>query len=229
MSEPHPLTGPVEAMLLMADEPLAAVTLAEALGVPVVEITACLASLATFYDESGRGFELRHVGGGWRYYTRAEHAPLISAWLMEGQHSRLSQAALETLAVIAYLQPISRARISAVRGVNVDGVVRTLTARGLITEHGSDETSGAMLFVTTDLFLEKMGMQDLAELPALAPHLPEAQALEAELAELAVERSAAEAAQEQQPERADNQPATVPTPVVTDNATAEMAEMESPE
>lgn len=203
MTERHPLTGPVEAMLLMADEPVAAVTLAEALGVPVDEITACLAHLAEFYDDTQRGFELRHVGGGWRYFTRVEHAELISAWLLEGQHARLSQAALETLAVVAYMQPISRSRVSAIRGVSVDGVIRTLVARGLITEQGTDEGSGAMLFVTTDLFLEKMGFTSLSELPELAPHLPEAQALEAELAQLAAERNAAEQARATQQELPD--------------------------
>lgn len=191
MSEQPPLSAAVEALLIMADEPMPAVTLAEALGVPVDEITAVLVELARFYDETRRGFELRHVGGGWRYYTRPEHAPLISAWVLEGQRARLSQAALETLAVIAYLQPISRSRVSAVRGVNVDGVVRTLVARGLIEERGSDEHSGAMLFVTTPLFLEKLGLTTLDDLPELAPHLPEARALEEELAQLAQERAEA--------------------------------------
>lgn len=188
MSEHHPLGGAVEALLIMADGPVPAVTLAEALGVPVDDVTAALVDLARFYDETGRGFELRHVGGGWRYYTRPAHAPMISAWVLEGQSGRLSQAALETLAVVAYLQPISRSRVSAVRGVNVDGVMRTLTARGLIEESGHDEASGAMLFVTTSLFLEKLGLTSVDELPALAPHLPEARALEEELAQMAAER-----------------------------------------
>lgn len=221
----HPLTGPIEAMLLMADEPIAAVTLAEALGAPVVEVTECLAELATFYDETGRGFELRHVGGGWRYYTRVEHAPLISAWLVEGQHSRLSQAALETLSVVAYLQPISRSRVAAIRGVNVDGVMRTLIARGLITEAGADENSNAMQFVTTALFLEKMGMHSLDELPALAPHLPEAQALEAELADMAAERAAAEAANAHRDDQTSQDPSETSS---EQNTTAETAEMEHP-
>jgi segregation and condensation protein B len=144
-----------------------------------------LQNLARFYDDTGRGFELRRLAGGWRYYTREEHAELISAYVLEGQQAKLSQAALETLAVIAYLQPVSRSRVSAVRGVNVDGVMRTLLARDLITETGSEE-SGATLFATTDYFLERMGIQSVDELPELAPYLPEATELEAELGQLAV-------------------------------------------
>lgn len=187
------LSGAVEALLLMAEEPLAAVTLAEAVHEPVERITETLTGLRDFYERTGRGFELRHIAGGWRYYTRAEHAELIGRWLVDGRHSHLSQAALETLAVIAYLQPISRARVSAVRGVSVDGVIRTLTARGLIAESGADEHTGAMLFATTPLFCEKMGLTSLAELPPLAPHLPDALDLEAELAQEAARADAAAA------------------------------------
>ena len=115
-----------------------------------------------------------------------EHAEAISAWVVSGQSNKLSQAALETLSVIAYLQPISRARVSAVRGVNVDGVVRTLLARGLITENGNDDQTGAMVFSTTDYFLERMGLGGINQLPPLAPHLPDASALEEELSQLAV-------------------------------------------
>jgi segregation and condensation protein B len=124
-----------------------------------------------FYIETKRGFELRHAGGGWRYATRPEHASVISAYVLEGQHGRLSQAALETLAVIAYLQPASRSRISAVRGVNVDGVVRTLLARDLIIETGRDPISGAVLFTTTPYFLERMGLT-VARRPATAGAAP---------------------------------------------------------
>ncbi|MDQ7992256.1 MAG: SMC-Scp complex subunit ScpB [Propionicimonas sp.] len=178
------LGGPVEALLLMATEPLPAAELARAVGAPVTVVTTCLEQLAAFYDSTGRGFELRHVGNGWRYYTRPEHAELIGAWLLEGQPARLSQAALETLAVVAYLQPISRGRVAAVRGVNVDGVIRTLATRDLIEEVGRDPESGARLFATTGTFLERMGLNSLDELPALAPNLPDAAALEAELAGL---------------------------------------------
>lgn len=177
--------GAIEALLLMAEEPVAATTLAEAVGAPLERITAVLQSLVEFYDTTGRGFELRHVGGGWRYWTRAEHADLIGQWVVSGQVSKLSQASLETLAVVAYLQPVSRARISAVRGVSVDGVIRTLLARDLIEEVGQDEQTGAVLFRTTDYFLERMGLQTLSELPAMAPHLPDAIDLEAELSDLA--------------------------------------------
>lgn len=181
------LSGALEALLLVAEEPLAAVALAEAVGEPLDRVTAALAELAAFYDRTRRGFELRHLAGGWRYYTRAEHAGLIARWVVDGRHATLSQAALETLAVVAYLQPISRARVSAVRGVSVDGVMRTLTARGLIAESGADEHSGATLFATTPLFCEKMGLESPADLPPLAPHLPDALDLEAELARTAAE------------------------------------------
>jgi segregation and condensation protein B len=137
--------------------------------------------LAAFYDETGRGFELRRIGGGWRYYTREEHAAVVARQVTEGQQARLSQAALETLSVIAYSQPVSRGRVSAVRGVNVDGVIRTLLARGLIAEAGRDEESGAALFATTGYFLERMGLVSLDDLPPLAPHLPDVAELEAEL------------------------------------------------
>ncbi len=179
------IAAPLEALLLLADEPVSETDLAQALDVPVATVADALAELVAFYEETGRGFELRQLGGGWRYYTRAEHADLISAYVLEGQQARLSQAALETLAVVAYSQPVSRARIAAVRGVNVDGVVRTLLARGLITEAGHDADSGAVVFATTGYFLERMGMQNLDDLPPLAPHLPEAVELEAELSALA--------------------------------------------
>ncbi|MCA0251388.1 MAG: SMC-Scp complex subunit ScpB [Actinobacteria bacterium] len=183
--DPATLGAPVEALLLMATEPIPADELARAVGAPVDVVTTCLEQLASFYDETGRGFELRRVGQGWRYYTRAAHAELIGAWLLDGQPGRLSQAALETLAVVAYLQPISRGRVAAVRGVNVDGVIRTLATRDLIEEVGRDPESGARLFATTATFLERMGLTSLDELPPLAPNLPDASALEAELAGLA--------------------------------------------
>ncbi|GAB3716346.1 SMC-Scp complex subunit ScpB [Mariniluteicoccus flavus] len=185
------LDGALEALLLMAEEPMSAATLAEATRTPVGRVTDALARLVAFYDEHHRGFELRHLGGGWRYYMRIEHGDLIARWVLEGQQARLSQAALETLSVIAYLQPISRTRVSAVRGVNVDGVVRTLIARGLIEEAGHDEESGAAVFRTTDHFLERMGMASLGQLPPLAPHLPDAMDLEAELGQLVTQDSTA--------------------------------------
>lgn len=179
------ITAPLEALLLMATEPMGAAQLAQAVDVPTPVVWEALEELAAFYDETGRGFQLRQVGDGWRLYTRPEHHELIAAWVLEGQQSRLSQAALETLAVVAYLQPISRSRVGSVRGVNVDGVMRTLATRGLIEEAGHSEETGAMLWRTSPLFLEKMGYTTLDQLPPIAPHLPEASLLEAELAGLA--------------------------------------------
>lgn len=179
------ISGAVEALLLLAEEPLTEIRLAQALDVGVREVSACLAELAAFYEETGRGFELRQLAGGWRYYTREEHADLIASYLLDGQQARLSQAALETLAVVAYQQPISRSRISAIRGVSVDAVIRTLLARGLLREAGHDEESGAVVFATTSHFLERMGLRSLDELPPLAPHLPDVDELEAELSHLA--------------------------------------------
>lgn len=183
---PAEVSGAVEALLLLAAEPVPQWELAEAVGVPEPVVAQCLEALVAFYDETGRGFELRRVGTGWRYYTRAEHADLIAAHVVRGGSGKLSQAALETLAVIAYHQPVSRGRVSGIRGVNVDGVIRTLLARGLIAEAGHDAETGAAVFATTDHFLERMGLRSLAELPPLAPHLPDADELEAELSELAV-------------------------------------------
>ncbi|MFV0406284.1 MAG: SMC-Scp complex subunit ScpB [Propioniciclava sp.] len=177
------ISGAMEALLLLATEPLGAAELAVTLDVPKPVVWEALEKIAAFYDETGRGFELRQVGEGWRLYTRTEHADVIARWVLEGQHAKLSQAALETLAVVAYLQPISRSRVSAIRGVNVDGVMRTLVTRELIEERGTSPDTGAMLFGTSAVFLERMGLTALDELPALAPFLPEASALEAELAE----------------------------------------------
>jgi segregation and condensation protein B len=179
------VAGAMEALLLLAAEPVTEFELAQAVGVPESVVAETLMELVAFYTETGRGFELRQVGGGWRYYTREEYADLITRSVVEGQQSRLSQAALETLAVVAYTQPISRARVSAVRGVNVDGVMRTLVARGLIEEAGHDPESGAVLFTTTSYFLERMGLTTLDDLPPLAPQLPEVEELEAELGQLA--------------------------------------------
>ncbi len=179
--DPQAIAGPLEALLLMATEPVPSAELAQAVRAPVGVVEQALEDLADFYDQTGRGFELRNVGGGWRYWTRAEHADLIGSWLIEGQHARLSQAALETLAVVAYLQPISRGRVSAVRGVNVDGVLRTLVTRDLVQEVDRDAETGAMLFGTTGGFLERLGLASLDDLPPIAPLLPDAAVLEAEL------------------------------------------------
>ncbi len=168
----------LEAVLMIADQPLDHVTLAQAVSAPPAEVEAALVELAAEYTDQGRGFELRNVGGGWRYFTREEYAPVVEAFVLEGQQARLTQAALETLAVVAYRQPVSRSRVSAIRGVNVDGVIRTLLTRGLIEEAGVDASSGAVLYRTSSYFLERMGMADLSELPEIAPLLPEIDDLE---------------------------------------------------
>ncbi len=139
-----------------------------------------LRELGEEYDTRGAGVVLRRVGEGWRFYTREEHAPVVERYLTDGQRSRLTQAALETLAVIAYRQPVTRARVSAIRGVGVDAVVRTLVSRGLVHECGTDPDSGGGLYATTPLFLERLGLTGLDELPELGPLLPETRAVIAE-------------------------------------------------
>jgi segregation and condensation protein B len=168
-----PLPALLEAVLLVTDEPVPAVTLAQVVERPTAEVEEALGALATEYAAQGRGFELRAVAGGWRLYTRPDCAPWVERFVLDGQQARLTQAALETLAVVAYRQPVTRARVSAVRGVNVDGVVRTLVARGLVIEVGADAESGATLYGTTPLLLEKLGLGSLDQLPSLAPLLPE--------------------------------------------------------
>ena len=134
--------------------------------------------LTIAYDAAQRGFELRQVAGGWRFYTRSSCAAYVERFVLDGQQARLTQAALETLAVVAYKQPVSRARVSAIRGVNVDGVMRTLLARGLVEEAGQDDSSGATLFRTSSYFLERIGVTTIDELPELAPFLPEIDTVE---------------------------------------------------
>ncbi|MCL2783292.1 MAG: SMC-Scp complex subunit ScpB [Propionibacteriaceae bacterium] len=188
---PEQIAPQLEALLLMAEEAVPSSVLAEAVGAPVPVVEQALSDLVDTYDNTGRGFMLRCIGGGWRYATRPTHHELLSRWVVEGQVNRLTQAGLETLAVIAYLQPVSRARVSAVRGVNVDTAVRTLLARDLITEDGQDDQTGAALLRTTDYFLERVGLGGLDELPPIAPRLPEAAVLEAELAALTAESETA--------------------------------------
>jgi segregation and condensation protein B len=167
------LAAAVEAILLVVDEPVSETTLAQVLERPRDEIAAVVTRLADEYDTQGRGFELREVAGGWRLYTRASCASVVERFILDGQQARLTQAALETLAVVAYRQPVSRARVSAVRGVNVDGVMRTLTTRGLVEEAGVEHESGAILYRTTSYFLERLGLTSVEDLPELAPMLPE--------------------------------------------------------
>lgn len=163
----------IEALLLVVDTPVTVEALASATDNPEDRVRATLTELAAELDERGSGIDLREAGGGWRMYTRARYAPYVERLLLDGSRSKLTRAALETLAVVAYRQPVTRARVSAVRGVNVDAVVRTLVARGLITEAGTDSDSGAVTFATTELFLERLGLSSLADLPDIAPLLPD--------------------------------------------------------
>jgi len=163
----------LEAVLLVADEPVPPGLLADVAGQPEALVATTLRDLASEYAEQRRGFDLREVAGGWRLYTRDECAAVVERFVADGQEIRLTQAALETLAVVAYRQPVSRARVSAVRGVNCDGVMRTLVLRGLVEEGGSDPETGAILFQTTSYFLERLGLARLSDLPDLAPFLPD--------------------------------------------------------
>lgn len=177
----------LEAVLMVADQPLGETALATVLGYPVPQVRAALAALAEEYAAQHRGFDLRNVAGGWRYYTRDEFAPVVEQFVLDGQQARLTQAALETLAVVAYRQPVSRARVSAIRGVNVDGVMRTLVNRGLVEEAGTDHETGAHLYRTSNYFLERIGVTSLDELPELAPFMPEMEDLDLDQESLADE------------------------------------------
>ena len=164
----------LEAVLLVADEPAPAATLAELVGARLTQVEAMLTELAGEYARDGRGFVLRAVAGGWRLYTHPGAKDVVEAYLRAGQRSRLTRAALETLAVVAYRQPVTRHRVAAVRGVNVDGVFRTLVARGLVHEVGHEEGPGqATLYGTTPAFLEQLGLNSLDELPPIKDYLPE--------------------------------------------------------
>ncbi len=173
IERPANLAGALEAILLVVDEPVSPDVLAEVLSVSTDEANAALVALAGRYADESRGFDLRRAAGGWRLYTRTEYASYVERFVLDGQSVRLTQAALEALAVIAYQQPVTRSRMSAIRGVNCDGVVRTLANRGLIEECGTQPDSGAFLYRTTPLFLEKLGLDSLDELPPLAPFLPD--------------------------------------------------------
>jgi segregation and condensation protein B len=180
----------LEAVLMVVDEPATEEHLSKILERPKRQIAKALRELADDYTVQRRGFELRYVAGGWRFYTRAEYAPAVERVVLDGQQARLTQAALETLAVVAYKQPVSRARVSAIRGVNVDGVMRTLVTRGLVEEAGQDHASGAHLYRTTGFFLERIGVTSLDELPELAPYLPDMDDLVDELGAELVEETA---------------------------------------
>ncbi|MEU6025152.1 SMC-Scp complex subunit ScpB [Micromonospora sp. NPDC047134] len=167
------LRGALEAILLVVDEPVSELTLAQVLEQPPERIGPMLDQIAAGYTAAGHGFDLRRAAGGWRLYTRPEYATYVERFVLDGQSVRITQAALETLAVVAYKQPVTRSRISAIRGVNCDGVIRTLVSRGLIEECGTESDSGAFLYRTTTMFLEKLGLNSLDDLPPLAPFLPD--------------------------------------------------------
>jgi len=175
---PSGARGALEAVLMVVEEPVDEVSLASALGLPVERVVELLAELVADYDAAGRGFELRRVAGGWRVYSRAEYVQVVERFVLDGQTAKLTQAALETLAIVAYRQPVSRARVGAVRGVNVDAVMRTLVTRGLVEESGHDPETGAVLYRTSRYFLTRLGLRSIDELPALAPFLPEVDALD---------------------------------------------------
>lgn len=172
----------LEAVLMVVDEPVPAVRLAAAVGLPTAHVEDLLAQLAAEYrGDHGtrpRGYELRRAGEGWRIYSAPAFGDVVGRFVVDGQTQRLTQAALETLAVVAYRQPVSRGQVAAVRGVSVDGVMRTLTTRGLVAEVGQDASTGAILYGTTGYFLERMGLTSLDELPPLAPYLPDIETLD---------------------------------------------------
>ncbi len=163
----------LEALLLVIDTPVTADALAAATEQPIYRVAAKLQLMADELTGRDSGIDLRHTSEGWRMYTRARFAPYVEKLLLDVARTKLTRAALETLAVVAYRQPVTRARVSAVRGVNVDAVMRTLLARGLITEVGTDADTGAVTFATTELFLERLGLTSLSELPDIAPLLPD--------------------------------------------------------
>lgn len=167
------LRSALEAILLVVDTPVGTDELVNAVDQDRTRVREMLNAMSAELTESGSGIDLRYAGDGWRFYTRAEYAPYVERLLLDGARSKLTRAALETLAVIAYRQPVTRARVSAIRGVNVDGVIRTLVARGLISEVGNDPQTNATTYGTTELFLERLGLASLSELPDLAPLLPD--------------------------------------------------------
>jgi len=174
----------LEAILMVVEEPVSELVLAQIIERPTEEIISALNTMAQKYQSEDRGFELRQISGGWRFYSHPDLAPLVEKFVLDGQQARLTQAALETLSVIAYKQPVSRARVSAIRGVNVVAVMKTLVTRGLVEEAGVEGESGAVLYKTTSFFLEKLGLNKVEDLPALAPFLPDIDGLDELLANL---------------------------------------------
>ena len=174
--EPAALARSIEAILMVVDEPVTELTLASVLQVTVDQVVEALETLLPSYE--GRGFTLKAINGGWRFYSHPDCSDVVEKFVLDGQQNRLTQAALETLAVIAYRQPVSRARVSAIRGVNVEAVMKTLITRGLVEEYGVENETGAILYKTTSYFLERLGLNSLSDLPPLAPHLPDIDGLD---------------------------------------------------
>lgn len=178
VTEDAALESALEALLLVVDSPASDESLAGAVDQPIERVSAALHTMASRFTERSSGIDLRKAGEGWRFFTRDTYAPFVERLLLDGQRSKLTRAALETLAVIAYRQPVTRSRVAAVRGVNVDGVIRTLLARGLVEENGTDAETGGTLYVTTELFLERLGLSSLNDLPPIAPLLPEVDSID---------------------------------------------------
>jgi segregation and condensation protein B len=176
ISDPAVLGRSIEAILMVVDEPVTELTLASVLGVTVDRVVEALEKLLPTYED--RGFTLKAINGGWRFYSHPDSSAVVEKFVLDGQQNRLTQAALETLAVIAYRQPVSRARVSAIRGVNVEAVMKTLITRGLVEEYGVENETGAILYKTTSYFLERLGLNALTDLPPLAPHLPDIDGLD---------------------------------------------------
>jgi segregation and condensation protein B len=174
--DPTALARSIEAILMVVDEPVTELTLASVLQVTVDQVVDALEALVPSYAD--RGFTLKAINGGWRFYSHPDCSDVVEKFVLDGQQNRLTQAALETLAVIAYRQPISRARVSAIRGVNVEAVMKTLITRGLVEEYGVENETGAILYKTTSYFLERLGLNALTDLPPLAPHLPDIDGLD---------------------------------------------------
>ena len=174
----------LEAILMVVEEPVPELVLAQITEVPTDRVREALLNLAQAYESELRGFVLREISGGWRFYSHPDLSPLVEKFVRDGQQAKLTQAALETLAVIAYRQPISRARVSAIRGVNVEAVMKTLVTRGLVEECGIEHETGAILYRTTHYFLERIGVNRVEDLPDLAPFLPNIDGLDEVIASL---------------------------------------------
>lgn len=177
---PDEMARAVEAVLMVADEPVEPGLLAQLLEVTVARVEQCCAGLAADYAEQRRGFVLCRVAGGYRYQSAPDLAPYVERFVLDGQSARLSPAAAETLAIVAYKQPVSRAQVAAIRGVNADGVLRTLQQRGYVSPTGRDTGPGqALLYGTTAMFLERLGLDSLDDLPPLGDFFPAAGVVEA--------------------------------------------------